>query len=129
MNHEQPIINGDGSFSRDFTYIHNVIQINKLALFTDKTDALNEVYNVAFGESSTLNELFFEIRNNLSEFDENIGKLEPEYGPFRKGDIPHSLASIDKAKKLLGYEPNYSLKAGLKETVKWYYENVATLNS
>ena len=129
LNHEQPIINGDGSFSRDFTYIDNVIQINKLALFTDRTDALNEVYNVAFGESSTLNELFFEIRNNLSEFDENIEKLEPEYGPFRKGDIPHSLASIDKAKLLLGYEPNYSLKAGLKETVKWYYENVATLNS
>jgi UDP-N-acetylglucosamine 4-epimerase len=129
IKQEQPIINGDGSFSRDFTYIDNVIQINKLALFTDKKEALNEVYNVAFGESSTLNELFFEIRNNLAKFDEKIGELEPNYGPFRKGDIPHSLASIDKAKLLLGYEPNYSLKDGLKETVKWYYENVATLNS
>jgi UDP-N-acetylglucosamine 4-epimerase len=124
IKHERPIINGDGSFSRDFTYIDNVIQINKLALFTENKAALNEVYNVAFGESSTLNELFFEIRKNLSLVEETISKLEPEYGPFRKGDIPHSLASIEKAKSLLGYDPKFSLKDGLKETVKWYCENI-----
>jgi UDP-N-acetylglucosamine 4-epimerase len=129
INNENPIINGDGTFSRDFTYIDNVIQINKIALLTENKSALNEVYNVAFGESSTLNELFFEIRDNLSSYDRNIGKLEPNYGPFRKGDIPHSLASIDKAKELLGYNPQFSLKKGLKETVKWYWENVVNLNS
>lgn len=129
INNENPIINGDGTFSRDFTYIDNVIQINKIALLTENKSALNEVYNVAFGESSTLNELFFEIRDNLSGYDRKIGKLEPNYGPFRKGDIPHSLASIDKAKELLGYNPQFSLKKGLKETVKWYWENVVNLNS
>ncbi len=124
LHKESPIINGDGSFSRDFTYIDNVIQINKLALFTENQAALNEVYNVAFGESSTLNELYFELRANLSEYDAAISTLEPIYGPNRKGDIPHSLASIDKAKSLLGYDPKFSLKTGLKETVKWYWENV-----
>jgi UDP-N-acetylglucosamine 4-epimerase len=128
LNHESPVINGDGSFSRDFTYIDNVIQMNKRALFTENQEALNQVYNVAFGQSSTLNELFFEIRQNLQEFDSSVGLLEPNYGPFRKGDIPHSLASIDKAKALLGYQPEFSLKTGLKETVRWYWENVAVKN-
>jgi UDP-N-acetylglucosamine/UDP-N-acetylgalactosamine 4-epimerase len=122
---DAPIINGDGTFSRDFTYIDNVIQMNRLALLTENKEAVNEVYNVAFGESSTLNELFYEIRNNLSEYDTSVSNIEPVYGPFRKGDIPHSLASIDKAKRLLGYDPKFSLKSGLKETVKWYWENVA----
>lgn len=128
LNHESPVINGDGSFSRDFTYIDNVIQMNKLALFTKNSEALNQVYNVAYGQSSTLNELFFEIRQNLQKFDSSVGLLEPNYGPFRKGDIPHSLASIDKAKALLGYQPEFSLKTGLKETVRWYWENVAVKN-
>ncbi len=128
LNHESPIINGDGSFSRDFTYIDNVIQMNKRALFTKNQEALNQVYNVAFGQSSTLNELYYEIRHNLVEFDASVGNLEPVYGPFRKGDIPHSLASIDKAKSLLGYQPEFSLKTGLKETVRWYWENVAVKN-
>jgi UDP-N-acetylglucosamine 4-epimerase len=123
MNHESPIINGDGSFSRDFTYIDNVIQINKLAMFTADPKAVNEVYNVAFGESSTLNDLYFEIRKNLSSFDDKIEKIEPTYGPFRKGDIPHSLASIEKAKKRLNYSPTHNLKDGLKETVNWYFES------
>jgi len=125
---ESPVINGDGSFSRDFTYIDNVIEMNRLALFTENKAALNEVYNVAFGESSTLNELFYELRANLSEYDSTISTLEPVYGPNRKGDIPHSLASIDKAKSLLGYDPKFSLKTGLKETVKWYWENVVSLD-
>ncbi|MFM7472812.1 MAG: SDR family oxidoreductase [Crocinitomicaceae bacterium] len=123
MNHESPIINGDGTFSRDFTYIDNVIQINKLAMFTSNQDALNQVYNVAYGESSDLNELFYEIRKNLVSFDSKIASIEPSYGPFRKGDIPHSLASIAKAKKHLNYSPTHNLKEGLKETVSWYYSN------
>jgi UDP-N-acetylglucosamine 4-epimerase len=128
LQKESPVINGDGSFSRDFTYIDNVIQMNRLALFTENKAALNEVYNVAFGDSSTLNELYYELRNNLSKYDSTISTLEPVYGPNRKGDIPHSLASIDKAKNLLGYDPMFSLKTGLKETVKWYWENVVSLD-
>jgi len=120
---ESPIINGDGSYSRDFTYIDNVMQINKLALFTNNDQAINQVYNVAFGESSTLNELFFEIRNNLSLYNSEIANVNCIYGPNRLGDIPHSLASIEKAKTMLNYAPNYSLKEGLKETVTWYWEN------
>jgi UDP-N-acetylglucosamine 4-epimerase len=121
---QSPIINGDGTFSRDFTYIDNVIQINKLALFTENKDAINEVYNVAFGESSTLNELFFEIRNNLSAFDKDIANIDCIYGPKRQGDIPHSVASIEKAKKLLKYSPKFSLKEGLRNTVNWYWNNL-----
>ncbi len=128
LQKESPVINGDGTFSRDFTYIDNVIQMNRLALFTENKAALNEVYNVAFGDSSTLNELYYELRSNLSEYDSSISTLEPIYGPNRKGDIPHSLASIDKAKSLLGYDPKFSLKTGLKETVKWYWENVVSLD-
>ena len=127
LQKESPVINGDGTFSRDFTYIDNVIQMNRLALFTENKAALNEVYNVAFGDSSTLNELYYELRTNLSEYDSSISTLEPIYGPNRKGDIPHSLASIDKAKSLLGYDPKFSLKTGLKETVKWYWENEVSL--
>lgn len=123
INHDSPVINGDGSFSRDFTYVDNVIQINKLAMFTTEQSALNQVYNVAFGQSSTLNELYFEIRNNLMSLDPEIGKLKPTYGPSRKGDIPHSLASIEKAKRLLNYAPEYSLEKGLAETVTWYWTN------
>tara|TARA_B100001287_G_scaffold14511_1_gene10928 strand:+ start:663 stop:1640 length:978 start_codon:yes stop_codon:yes gene_type:complete len=127
LNHESPVINGDGYFSRDFTYIDNVIQINKLALFTKNTDAINQVYNVAFGESSTLNELFDEIKANLSLYDHKINEISSIHGPKRTGDIPHSLASIDKAKQLLKYAPEYSLKDGLKAAMKWYWENKSTL--
>lgn len=127
LNQEGPIINGDGSFSRDFTYIDNVIQINKLALFTTNKDALNQVYNVAYGESSTLNELFDEIKANLSHYDDKISAINSIHGPNRTGDIPHSLASIDKAKRLLNYAPEYSLKDGLKEAMQWYWEHKSTL--
>jgi UDP-N-acetylglucosamine 4-epimerase len=123
MRKEPPVINGDGSFSRDFTYIDNVIQINKLAMFTVNDDAINQVYNVAFGESSSLNELFVEIKENLTKLDLEIGSLNCIHGEFRKGDIPHSLASISKAKKLLNYSPTHSLKEGLAETVSWYWNN------
>jgi UDP-N-acetylglucosamine 4-epimerase len=124
MQHEAPVINGDGNYSRDFTYIKNVVQANQLAALADKPDAVNTVYNVAFGERTTLNELFYALRDNLAKFDPAIAALEPKYGPLRAGDIPHSLASIDKAKELLGYAPQYGIKAGLQEATEWYYKNL-----
>jgi UDP-N-acetylglucosamine 4-epimerase len=117
LNNEAPTINGDGSFSRDFTHIDNVIQANLNALFTEKPEAVNQVYNIAFGESTTLIELYHAIREIANS------TLEPIFGPFRKGDIPHSLANIDKAKKLLNYHPQISVKDGLKLTFKWYKNN------
>jgi len=124
MKHESPVINGDGTYSRDFTYIDNVIQMNKLALTTENKAALNQVYNTAYGDRTDLNELTALLKEYLSEFDPAIAHVEIKYGPIRPGDIPHSLASVDKAKKLLGYNPEYDIKTGLKEAVKWYWENL-----
>lgn len=124
LNHESPIINGDGNFSRDFTYIDNVIQMNELAMLTENPEAVNTVYNTAFGDRNTLNDLVNYLKLYLSEFDEKIKEIEVVYGPNRLGDIPHSLASIEKAKQLLGYNPKYSFQNGLKEAVKWYWENL-----
>jgi UDP-N-acetylglucosamine 4-epimerase len=124
MQHESPVINGDGTYSRDFTYIDNVLQMNLLALSTTNKDALNTVYNVAYGESTTLNELVAYLKEFASEYDTKIANIDIVYGGNRAGDIPHSLASVEKAKTLLGYNPQYSLKAGLKEAVKWYWENL-----
>lgn len=124
INYESPIINGDGNFSRDFTYIDNVIQMNELALLVNNPEALNTVYNTAYGERTTLNELIESIKENLVAFDSKINEVEIHYGPNRAGDIPHSLANIDKAKKLLAYNPKFSMKEGLKESVKWYWENL-----
>jgi len=123
LRHESPRINGDGNYSRDFTYVDNVIQANLLALGTKRPEALNTVYNVAFGQRTTLNELFGWLREELAGFDPEVAKVEPQYGPPRVGDIPHSLASIEKARRLLGYFPRYSVKDGLREAVKWYFEN------
>lgn len=124
MAHESPVINGDGNFSRDFTYIDNVLQMNLLALTVDDTGALNQIYNTAFGERTTLNELVEELKKNLAKFDPKIAKIDPIYGKERAGDIPHSLASVDKAKKLLGYTPQYDINKGLQEAVTWYWENL-----
>jgi UDP-N-acetylglucosamine 4-epimerase len=124
INHESPIINGDGEYSRDFTYIDNVIQMNLLALETTNPDAINTVYNTAYGERTTLNQLVEHLKKYLSEYDSKIADVEIIHGPERLGDIPHSLASVDKAKKLLGYNPKFSMKEGLKEAVKWYWENL-----
>lgn len=124
MNHESPVINGDGEYSRDFTYIDNVIQMNLLALSTENPQAVNQVYNTAYGERTTLNQLVEYLREYLSEFDPAIGTVEILHGPNRVGDIPHSLACIDKARDLLGYSPRFSMKEGLKEAVKWYWENL-----
>jgi len=124
INHESPVINGDGKHSRDFTYIENVIQMNLLALTTESSEAINQVYNTAFGERATLNQLVEYLKEFLSEFDKEIKNVKVLHGDCRAGDIPHSLASIEKAKSLLGYNPKYSLRDGLKEAVKWYWENL-----
>ena len=124
INKEGIQINGDGNFSRDFTYIDNVIQMNELAMQTQNSKAINTVYNCAFGERTTLNEMVNYLKEYLSEFDASIATSQVLHGPNRIGDIPHSLASIDKAKELLGYEPKFSFKDGLKEAVKWYWANL-----
>lgn len=121
---ESPVINGDGNYSRDFTYIDNVIQANILSLVTTKEKAINTVYNVAYGDRNTLNELMGYLKKYLSDFDDKISQVEVIYGPNRVGDIPHSHASIAKAKENLNYNPQYSLQKGLKEAVKWYWENL-----
>jgi UDP-N-acetylglucosamine 4-epimerase len=125
MNHEAPNINGDGEYSRDFTYIDNVIQMNELALETPAgSEAVNQIYNTAFGERTTLNQLTDYLREYLAEFDPEIANIIPTHGPNRVGDIPHSLACVDKAKNLLGYDPKFSMKQGLKEACRWYWENL-----
>ena len=124
VNHESPTINGDGSFSRDFTYIDNVIEANIRSLMASTPEAVNTVYNVAYGERTTLNELIGLLTEYLSEFDPEIKDVKASYGPERVGDVPHSLASIEKAKKLLGYRPEYDINKGLKEAVVWYWENL-----
>ena len=124
INHETPNINGDGEYSRDFTYIKNVIQMNLLALETINPLAINQVYNTAYGERTTLNQLIDNLKEFLGEFDPAIQEIEPTHGPNRVGDIPHSLACIDKARNLLRYEPQYSMKEGLREAVDWYWENL-----
>jgi len=124
LRHESPVINGGGEYSRDFTYIQNVIQINRLAMDTQKSEAVNTVYNAAFGERTTLNRLAAILKECLSEYDPEIANVEVRHGPNRPGDIPHSQASIEKAKRLLDYNPQYSLKEGLSEAIEWYYKNL-----
>ena len=124
MRHEAPTINGDGEYSRDFTYIDNVIQMNMLALRTQNPEAVNQIYNTAYGERTTLNQLVAYLKEYLSEHDPAIAAVEPVHGPNRAGDIPHSLADVDKAKRLLGYDPQFSMRQGLKEAVKWYWNNL-----
>lgn len=124
ISHESPVINGDGSYSRDFTYIDNVVQMNINAITTSNQEALNNVYNVAYGERTTLIELATLLKTYLSEFDASIKNIEIKHKDNRIGDIPHSLASIDKAKKLLDYNPKYDISNGLKKAVNWYWENL-----
>lgn len=122
-NKVAPVINGDGSYSRDFTYIDNVVLANNLAATTVNREALNTVYNVACGEAVTLNQLATELRSSLTRFDSSIATVEPVHGAERAGDIPHSMASIDKARRLLGYEPLVLFKEGLERAAEWYFEN------
>lgn len=124
INHQSPVINGDGSNSRDFTYIDNVIQMNELAIKTENPLAINTVFNTAFGENTTLNSLVESIKKELSKFDPSIASIPVINGENRLGDIPHSLASIQKAKDLLGYNPQFSLENGLKNAIEWYWNNL-----
>ena len=124
MNYESPVINGDGTNSRDFTYIDNVIQMNELAMTTQNPLAINTVYNTAFGDRTTLVQLVTLLKTKLSNLDNKIADVAIVHGPNRAGDIPHSLASIDKAKRLLGYNPLFSIDRGLDEAVNWYFNNL-----
>ncbi|MCZ2395470.1 MAG: SDR family oxidoreductase [Chitinophagales bacterium] len=124
MNHESPVINGTGEYSRDFTYIDNVIQMNDKAMSADNKEALNTVYNTAVGDRTTLNLLVAYLKEYLSVYDPAIADVPVIHGDLRAGDIPHSLASIEKAKRLLGYEPSHDIKKGLQEAVRWYWENL-----
>ena len=124
MNHESPTINGDGLHSRDFTYIENVIQMNQLAALTTKKEAINQVYNTAFGGNTNLNTLLDTLKNHLANFDAKIADVKVLFGPERQGDVKHSLASIEKAKKLLAYDPKYSFELGIKDAIQWYWENL-----
>lgn len=124
IKHESITINGDGSFSRDFTHVENVILANHLAATTNKPEAVNQIYNVACSEQTSLKELVSLLIENLSNFDKEISGLPIKFGDVRKGDVPHSLASIHKIKNNLGYEPVLFFKEGLKEACNWYWENL-----
>jgi len=117
---ESPVIYGDGSSSRDFTYVENVVQANQLASIVSNKDALNTVYNIAYGESTTLIALFNLLQNELCKSYPEIKKIKVEFAKQRDGDIKHSMASIAKVSKLLGYHPKYDITAGLKQALVWY---------
>ena len=123
LNLDSPTINGDGSFSRDFTHIENVVQMNLLAISIENEKALNQVYNTAVGERITILELYNIIRDLLSNYNNEISNIHVKFGKAVEGDVPHSLASIEKAKLLLGYRPDVKILKGLDKTVKWFYEN------
>lgn len=140
INHQSPFINGDGSYSRDFTYIENVIQANELAatvphdeivkraslynMDLPKNAPFDLVFNVAYGGNTTLNDLFSCLRDNLAKFDSGILEIQPVYRENRPGDIPHSQASIIKAQRILGYHPRYSALQGFEEACEWYWNNL-----
>ncbi|WP_339844666.1 SDR family oxidoreductase [uncultured Dokdonia sp.] len=124
MSKQSPTINGDGTYSRDFTYIDNVIQANEKAMLANHPEAVNTVFNVAYGDRTDLNMLIDLLKQSLSKYDNAILDVETIYGPLRAGDVPHSLASIDKARRLLDYQPQFNLKAGLDEAVEWYWSNL-----
>ena len=122
INHESPVIHGDGSQSRDFTYIDNIIQANELAATTNNKNALNQVYNVAYGKQTFLNDLVEELKSLLSKFDSDIENVDIQYGSERIGDIKYSLASIKKAEELLNYHPTHNVSQGLKTAISWYWD-------
>jgi UDP-N-acetylglucosamine 4-epimerase len=128
MQYESPVINGDGNYSRDFTYIDNVLQMNELAMTIQNPEAINTVYNTAYGDRTTLVQLVGLIKKYLVELDPKIENIDVLHGPIRVGDIPHSLASIEKAKKNLGYDPKFSIETGIKESITWYFKNLKNKN-
>ena len=122
---EEIFINGDGETSRDFCYIDNCVQANILAACAENEDALNQVYNVAFGERTTLNELFTMIKERVADVHPEVKSINPTYRDFRAGDVRHSLADISKSETLLGYKPEFSVKAGLDRAAQWYIEKLS----
>jgi UDP-N-acetylglucosamine 4-epimerase len=128
INKESIIINGDGLHSRDFTYVENVIQMNHLAILSKKNEAINTVYNTAFGKRTTLNQLVEYLKEILSEYDSEISNVNVIYQQNRTGDIPHSLASIEKAKMILGYNPQFDIKSGLRHAIQWYWQNLKQMS-
>ena len=124
INGENPTINGDGTNSRDFTYIDDVVNANILSLLTTNKEAINNVYNIAYGEKNSLNDLAKYLKKYLSIYRKSIDKIEIIYGPEREGDIAHSLACIEKAKNKLNYIPKFSLDKGLKKAIGWYWQNL-----
>lgn len=124
MNKESPVINGDGTYSRDFTYIDNVIQANEKAMLSERPDAVNTVFNVAYGDRTDLNMLVDLLKKSLSRYDQKIADIETHYGPLRAGDVPHSLASIEKARSILDYDPKFNLEAGIDAAIDWYWNNL-----
>lgn len=124
MNHDSPKINGDGSQTRDFTYIDNVIQANLLAGSTQNNEAVNKIYNIACGGQSVLLDLVEQLRSLLTNFDPHIQNIAIDHGPERIGDVKHSLASIKRAQTLLGYRPSHDVNQGLREAIEWYWKNL-----
>lgn len=124
MKYESPKIFGDGEQSRDFTFIDNVLKMNQLAATATSPEAVNQVYNVACGERTTVNKMVSDLIEMLSAFDSRVANVKPAYTDPRPGDILHSLASIDKANTLLGYTPDYLFSEGLQKAIKWYWENL-----
>lgn len=123
-NKQSPVINGDGSYSRDFTFIENVIQANEKAMLTVHPEAVNSIFNIAYGERTDLKMLVDLLKMSLSKYDKSILNIEVIHGPVREGDVPHSLASIDKAKRILNYQPQFNLRDGLDEAVDWYWSHL-----
>jgi UDP-N-acetylglucosamine 4-epimerase len=121
---ESPRIDGDGSQTRDFTYVENIVRINQIALHITNKEALNTVYNVAYGEKTSVNELFEILRDNLKKYVPHVTQIQPSYGPERIGDVRHSLASIEKARQLLGFDPPFSIREGLKLAIDWYWHEL-----
>jgi UDP-N-acetylglucosamine 4-epimerase len=129
INHESPIINGDGNYSRDFTYIDNVIQMNLLALTTNNSSALNQIYNTAVGARVSLLELVKVLKKTLSKYDPEINQISCIHGPVRIGDVPHSEASVEKAKTLLNYQPSHLFSQGIIEAIDWYWSEYKNLKN
>jgi len=124
LRRQEVRINGSGETSRDFCYVANVVQANLLAATTTREEALNQAYNVAFGRRTTLLELYEALRCRLAVAEPALADARPVHGPFRAGDVLHSLADIDKARSLLGYQPTHSLEQGLDESLAWYRRNL-----
>jgi UDP-N-acetylglucosamine 4-epimerase len=124
IRRERVLIHGTGETSRDFCHVANVVQANLLAATVESREALNQAYNIAAGRRTTLEELFLLLRERLVARHAHLRELQPERGPFRPGDVLHSLADIAKARRLLGYEPTHTIERGLDESLDWYERNL-----